>query len=269
VPAIGTSARPRSGGVIGRAAPQRAGRADPGATDSGSGDGTLADRTTRIAHDLHTPVAIILGLCSRIEAGNLDAQQTSDLERIRAQAGAISAAAATLLIPSEDSSPPPLLLDAVHVAREVASDVAVLARERGARVIVDAGHAAYVRDDHGQLRSAITNLVTNALRQVDEGGCVRCSVRCRASAVTIEVADSGRGVPVDERAAVLRPFTQGSGVSGRAGLGLSIVSDSAGRLGGTIRISDAHEGGAAFTLTVPQAHHPGPHQRRRRSGQRV
>ncbi len=267
MPVIGTSVRPRSGGRNGSTALQTTGRADLEGENTAFGAGTPAANAARVAHDLQTPVAIILGLCARIESLGLDPEQAADIGRIRAQAGAIGLAAGTLTSPAAQERPQSLPVDAARATREVASDLAVLGRSRGVQVFVHADTPAYVRDDHGRLRPAIMNLLTNALRQVDHGGRVRCSVKSRRGEVTIEVADDGPGVPPSERTAVLRPYAQGSGIHGHCGLGLSIVSEAAAGLGGSVSIAEADEGGAAFTLTMPQARHPGPHQRRWRAGQ--
>jgi signal transduction histidine kinase len=264
VPGTGIHARPRSGGRHGSTALQQAERVDLGGGKPGSEAGTPAARAARVAHDIQTPVAIILGLCARLEAAGVDAGQAADIARIRAQAGAIGRSAGTL-VQSPATQPQPTLVDAARLAREVSGDLAVLARDRGAQVIVvDAGAVALVRDDDAQLRPAITNLVANAIRQVGLGGLVRCSVRALSGSVTIEVADSGPGVPPAERDALLRPYAQGSGRRGTAGLGLSIVSDAAEALGGTLTVGQAREGGAAFTLSLPRARSAGT-QRRRRS----
>ena len=216
---------------------------------------SAAHAAVAIAHDLQTPVAVIAGLCARIEAGGgLSDEQRADIARVRAQADAVSHAATTLL---ESTRPPAPAekrpVDVCAITREVADDLAVLAQQRGAIVLVTAEQPAWVLADRDEIRSAISNLLNNAVRQLSGGGCVRCSVRRRPGAIEVEVADSGPGVPEAQRRAVLNDFTQGPGSRGSAGLGLGIVRATARRLGGSIDVGDAPEGGAAFTLTLPEA----------------
>ncbi len=255
---------------MGSAAFQETARAGSGARSDGTRDGAPADATATAAHDLQTPAAIILGLCSRIEDGGLTAEQAADLERVRLQAAAVSRTALELL-ETTPATPPAARrqeIDVAAVARAVADEVAVLAHARGAIVLVSAEAPAMVRAEEGELNSAITNLVTNAVRQVESGGCVRCSVRRSDDGVEIEVADSGPGIPESERDALLDPFTQGTGARGKTGLGLAIVRETAARLDGSIAVGDAPEGGAAFTLTLPEVRRPTrPGRRRRRAGQ--
>ena len=89
---IRTSACSRSGGHIGSTAPLTAVPAVSGASVTGARGGAAA-----IAHDLQTPVAVILGLCARIEDGGLTAGQQADLTRVREQAQAVSQAARTMV----------------------------------------------------------------------------------------------------------------------------------------------------------------------------
>ncbi len=256
---------------MGSAAFPETARAGSGARHDGTRDGAPADATAAAAHDLQTPAAIIIGLCARIAAGGLTAEQAADLERVRVQAAAVSRTALELLETTRTTPPPQQQrqeIDVASVARAVADEVAVLAHERGAIMLVSAEAPAMVRAEEGELDSAITNLVTNAVRQVASGGCVRCSVRRADDNVEIEVADSGPGIPENERDALLDPFTQGTGARGRAGLGLAIVSETAARLDGSIAVGDAPEGGAAFTLTLPEVRRPARlGRRRRRAGQ--
>ena len=247
MPGIGTSARPRFGGRSRSAGPRKAGQraARPVVLPIG---GTGA---ARVGHDLHTPVAIILGLCARLEASGLDAPQLADIARVRAQAAAIAVSADSLLTPAAAAAGRSPDVDAAVVVRDIVGELSVLARACGAQLIADAPVAAPLCDPEGRLSAAITNLVTNALRQVGAQGIVRCSVTRQGGDVCIEVADSGAGLTPSERDDVLLPFTQGSGARGKAGLGLSIVRDAAATLGATLDVGTADEGGASFRITVP------------------
>jgi signal transduction histidine kinase len=214
-----------------------------------------------------------MGLCTRIEAAGLSEGQVSDLDRVRAQATAISHAASAMLdaerpLPVGDRRP----IDVAAIAREVADELAVLAHERGAVIVVTTGGPSWVLARREEIASAIGNLVSNAVRQLSGGGCVRVSVRRIRGTVEVEVADSGPGVPESERRDVLEPFRQGSGARGGLGLGLGIVRATAGRLGGSIAVGDAPEGGASFTLALPEARLAARRRRRlhapRRAAQR-
>jgi two-component system sensor histidine kinase HydH len=108
--------------------------------------------------------------------------------------------------------------------------------------------------DESLCEQAFLNLVQNAYEAMeDHGGTLRIDVR-RASAidrdgVRLVIADTGPGVPDGLREEIFNPFvtTKKTGV----GLGLSIVSKIIDGHHGWIRVENAPEGGAAFTIFFP------------------
>ena len=92
------------------------------------------------------------------------------------------------------------------------------------------------------LGEALSNLVDNAITYTPTGGSI--TVRCgrRGEAVFVEVADTGSGIPPDERDRVARRFVRGSNSRGTgSGLGLAIVADVARLHGAALTISDGAE----------------------------
>ena len=71
-----------------------------------------------------------------------------------------------------------------------------------------------------------------------------------AVALEIEIADSGPGVPIPLLDKLFEPFFTTKG--GGTGLGLAIVERIAAAHGGRATVANCPEGGAAFTLIIPQ-----------------
>ncbi|MGO9927912.1 MAG: ATP-binding protein [Mycobacterium sp.] len=112
--------------------------------------------------------------------------------------------------------------------------------------------------DPEHLQQILVNLLSNAFKFTQSGGTVRCSVSAGAGdRVVIEIADSGPGIPLEQRAAVFDRFRQVEGGPTRAlggtGLGLSIVRDLVGLHRGRVTITDAAEGGTLVTVDLPRA----------------
>jgi two-component system sensor histidine kinase TctE len=92
------------------------------------------------------------------------------------------------------------------------------------------------------LGEALSNLVDNAITYTPSGGSI--TVRCgrRGEAVFVEVADTGTGIPAEERDRVSRRFVRGTNSRGTgSGLGLAIVADVARLHGAALTISDGAE----------------------------
>ena len=108
--------------------------------------------------------------------------------------------------------------------------------------------------DAAKLRSVIDNLLGNAVKFAPPGGEIRIRMRENAGLVTIDMQDSGPGVPVEEREAIFEAFFRGrAGAFGRAegtGLGLAIAREFTEAHGGRIQIIGGGHGGH-FRVTLP------------------
>jgi two-component system sensor histidine kinase GlrK len=108
--------------------------------------------------------------------------------------------------------------------------------------------------DAVKLRSVIDNLIGNAIKFTPAGGEVRVLARQHGGSATIDVVDSGPGVPAEEREAIFEAFFRGrAGAFGRAegtGLGLAIAREFTEAHGGRIEVV-AGKHGAHFRVTLP------------------
>jgi len=127
------------------------------------------------------------------------------------------------------------------------------AQGKALRLGLDAG-AFTVWGDAVKLRSVVDNLIGNAIKFTPAGGEVRVLARQHGGAATIDVLDSGPGVPAEEREAIFEAFFRGrAGAFGRAegtGLGLAIAREFTEAHGGRIEVvAGGH--GAHFRVTLP------------------
>jgi two-component system OmpR family sensor kinase len=105
------------------------------------------------------------------------------------------------------------------------------------------------------MRSAIENLIRNALRYSTRGTKVRVTVELRDGEPTIEVENEGPGIPVEDRETIFEPLAVGANGLG-TGIGLFVVSRVIGRHGGTIRCYEPEEGRFTFELRLPPSSPP-------------
>jgi PAS domain S-box-containing protein len=116
---------------------------------------------------------------------------------------------------------------------------------------------AVLSGDPTRLAQVVTNLVSNAVKFTGHGG-----VRVRATAqpvedrveLTVEVTDSGVGVPGSRLHDLFAPFTQGDSsttrLHGGTGLGLAISREIVDAMGGALGYAANPEGGSVFTCVV-------------------
>ena len=80
--------------------------------------------------------------------------------------------------------------------------------------------------------------------------------------ITIDVADTGPGIPPQERKRIFEAFYQGAtpqgGLVRGTGIGLSVVQEFAQAHGGTVEIVDDEFSGAHFRVHLPTAPSPAP-----------
>jgi signal transduction histidine kinase/DNA-binding NarL/FixJ family response regulator len=110
--------------------------------------------------------------------------------------------------------------------------------------------------DQTRLRQVVLNLLGNAVKFTQEGGVLlRLAATADGSAVRIEVADTGPGIPAKERRRLFRDFERLDGDATRtaegAGLGLALSARLAILLGGGLGHYDNPEGGSVFWLELP------------------
>lgn len=113
-----------------------------------------------------------------------------------------------------------------------------------------------VRSDRTLLRRILQNILSNALRYTRKGG-VLVGTRQRGDTLRIDIADTGHGIPDDQREAIFEEFHRGpmsAGgeiVPGGLGLGLAIVRRMAGSLGHPVSFSSRVGRGTIFHIDVP------------------
>lgn len=143
-------------------------------------------------------------------------------------------------------------LDAL--VREVADAHRLAALAKGQRVSLELAPVA-VQGDAEKLRSIVDNLLGNAVKFTPPGGSISVRSREADGRVTIEVIDSGPGVPPVEREAVFESFFRGRAKAGGrvegSGLGLAIAREYVEAHGGRIALV-AEASGGHFRVTLPK-----------------
>jgi signal transduction histidine kinase len=102
-----------------------------------------------------------------------------------------------------------------------------------------------------RLRDAILNILLNACEACPEGGTISLLAEADAQVATIEIADSGSGLPPHLKEYLERPEAGAAPLDRRSGLGLWMVKRLSQELGGSIHAPERPGGGALIRLALP------------------
>ncbi len=150
-------------------------------------------------------------------------------------------------------------LDLATVLYEAAVPFEAVAQQKNITLHVSKREKpANVMGNISSLRILIENLLDNAIRYTPEGGKVEASIASQGDAVTLCIADSGSGIPQEERDRVFDRFYRITGTEqSGTGLGLSIVKQIAERHKASIVLGDGIDGkGLAARILFPTARSP-------------
>ena len=215
-----------------------------------------------ISHELRSPLArlnVALGL-SRQRSGP---EAQSALERIELEANRLNELIGRLLtiarLESGDQAMKKVSIRLQELIREIAQDADFEAQSRKCRVDVTKVDDCMVIGDPSLLRSAIENVVRNAIQYTREGTDVQIGLECRqgtyGTEAVIKISDSGPGVPAEALDKLFRPFYRIDDARGRqtggVGLGLAIAERAVRLHGGTIQASNRSEGGLVIEIRLP------------------
>jgi K+-sensing histidine kinase KdpD len=226
-----------------------------------------------MSHELRTPLNAIAGYAELIELevlGPVTTKQRDAIDRVQRSGRHLSGLVDQVLsFARVEAGKIEFLLASVPVneaVHKVADMIAPQAAGKSIRYQFD-GCAAdiAVLADRDRLDQIVLNLLGNAVKFTRAGGAVRVTVVCDLISVTINVIDTGPGVPLDKREAIVQPFVQlvsspGATAPG-VGLGLAISRDLARAMGGDISVSTNVGAGAVFTVRLPRSSPSVPEQR--------
>ncbi|MFG1401243.1 response regulator [Xanthobacter sediminis] len=217
-----------------------------------------------MSHELRTPLNSLL-----ILAHDLSENHTGHLDAEEVEAAAIIHSSGTNLLRLINDILDLSKVEAgkMDVVREPVSIPAVagrmernfrhVAQEKGINftVTVAPDAPAYVLSDDGKLEQITNNLLGNAFKFTTEGGITVTFARGAGDTLTVQVADTGIGIPEDKLETIFQAFEQVDSSTrrqfGGTGLGLAITQRLARLLGGDVTVESRLGAGSTFRLTLP------------------
>jgi PAS domain S-box-containing protein len=219
---------------------------------------------SRMSHELRTPLNAVLGFAQLLELDPREPLTPSQRQRVgliheagdhllrmigelldltRIEAGQLGVTLATVAVA-------PLLQECVEMLRPQADAAGVtLALEAPASPL-------QVQADATRLRQVLLNLLSNAIKYNRRGGSIDVRARAEAAEVTLQVLDTGIGIPAEELPTLFEPFNRGahrhSAIEG-AGIGLAVSRSLVTLMNGRIEVRSTPGEGSTFSVTLPAA----------------
>ncbi|HTL33002.1 MAG TPA: ATP-binding protein [Kofleriaceae bacterium] len=218
---------------------------------------TLGELAAGVVHELNNPLTSITVyaeyLVRKLESQGTEAADIEKLRRIGASAQRILRFSRDLVQYARPSGKESESVDLASVVRQSVSICEHLVERGGVALGVEVDpELPVIQAVAGQLEQVLINLITNAVHAVEQGG--RVVVRAKTDGpgnVLIEVADSGPGVPEDQRERIFEPFFTTKPDGKGTGLGLPIVRNIVDSHRGQISVTRSDLGGAAFRVVIP------------------
>ena len=206
-----------------------------------------------IAHELRNPLSAARAALQRLRGRELAAGGSGVelLDRsLRRAADMIDNALshASLTLGVEPKPEPVALADLFH---DIEVDASIDAEARDVDLIFDTAGGALIDADPRLLRSAVFNLVHNALKFSPGGSAVKVSARSDRERTTIEVADACGGLPPGKIEDLFSPLVQRGENRSGFGLGLAIARQAVEAQGGDIGVRDLPGKGCVFRIQLP------------------
>jgi two-component system OmpR family sensor kinase len=197
------------------------------------------------AHELRSPLTALSLQAERLEAADMAPQARERLAALRNGIRRTRSLVDQLLTLARVRHPAHGTAAAVSVQRifrQVLEDLLPLAEAKNIDIGVVGTADATLMAQEMDLKTLVKNLVDNAIRYTPQGGHIDLAVHRDERHITLQIDDTGPGIPEQERTRVFDPFYRvlGNDEVG-SGLGLSIVQTLTERIGGKVTLGYVDE----------------------------
>ncbi len=225
------------------------------------------DFVANVSHEIRTPLTVLGGFVETLQSVPLDEKETQKyLQLMSSQAGRMQSLVADLLtlsqleatqspIGQEYVSLPDLVTQVMSEANAFTSLLAEQQIGKKHALVFDQVPILWLMGSQKELFSALSNLVSNAIRYTPLGGLVHLTFLQTVDQLTISVKDTGPGIASEHLPRLTERFYRidqsRSRETGGTGLGLAITKHVMQRHGGELQVQSEQGKGSTFNLIFP------------------
>lgn len=233
-------------------------------TEKENGESMRREFTANVSHELKTPLQTISGCAELLAGGMVKSEDVPAFsKRIEGEARRMIQLVNDIIRLSHlDEGAKDMDWEETNLlflCQKTALALADEAEKAGVSISLS-GDSAALYGIPQLLDSIVYNLCDNAIKYNRRGGSVRLSVKDEESAVVLSVADTGIGIPPEDKDRIFERFYRvdksRSKEIGGTGLGLSIVKHAARLHGGEITVDSVPGEGTTITVRFQKQDHP-------------
>jgi signal transduction histidine kinase len=213
------------------------------------------------SHDLKNPLALLVGYLDMIadDVNHNNVPNPAFIENLYKAITRMETLIASLLDTESDEQGATMKrqpIDPYELIDAALDDMLPAAEQHQHRVVKNiASNLHPIKGDFVQLREAMDNLISNAVKYTPDGGTITIGAYSEEDRLYFSVKDTGYGIPADQQSKIFQPYFRANQpetehITG-TGVGLSLVKEVVGRHGGNVWFESQEGQGSTFGFWLP------------------